>query len=107
MKHYGAGGIPIVTYLRVKVFSLENKSCTLRVLRPKAGKGWDAKGVESMLLEIAADLERRFPAYEYRRIQVSPLAFNFVFVGTRTVPAEGVNDGAPDVGVQSSEQSQT
>lgn len=107
MRHFGERGTPIVTYLRVKVFSFGNKSCTLRVLRPNKGKGWDAAGVEGILVEIAADLARRFPAYEYRRIQVSPLAFNFVFVGTRAVPAEGVKDGAPDVGVQNSEQGKT
>jgi hypothetical protein len=104
MRHFGERGQPIVTYLRVKVFALENKSCTLRVLRPRNGKGWDAAGVESMLAEIAADLERRFPTYAYKRVQVGPLAFNFIFLGPRAVPAEGVNDGAPEVGVQDGKQ---
>jgi hypothetical protein len=99
VKHFGEHGTPIVTYLRVKVFALENKSCTLRVLRPKSGKGWDSAGVEAMLVEIAADLERRFPHYEYKRIQVGALAFNFVFVRTKEIPAEGLKNGDPEVGV--------
>jgi hypothetical protein len=107
VRHISERGVPIFTYLRVKVFALQNKHCTLRVFKPKAGKGWDAAGVEGMLTEIGADLERRFPAHEFKRIQVGPLAFNFVFVGTRAVPAEGVKDGAPEVGIQNSERSQS
>ena len=105
MRHFAERGVPIVTHLRVKVFALGNKSCTLRLLKPSPGKGWDSAGVDAILEEIAADLRLRFPAYEYKRIQVSPLAFNFVFVGTRALPAEGVNDGATEVGVQNSGQS--
>jgi hypothetical protein len=107
VRHFGERDVPIVTHLRVKVFALGNKSCTLRLLKPNPGKGWDAAGVEAILEEIAADLRLRFPAYEYKRVQVSPLAFNFVFIGTRTVPTERLNDGASDVGVQNSEQSKT
>ena len=106
MRHFGERGVPIVTHLRVKVFAVGNKSCTLRLLKAKSGKGWDAAGVEAMLAEIGADLERRFPAYEYKRVQVSPLAVNFVFVGTRAVPTERLNDGDPEVGVQNSKQSE-
>lgn len=106
MKHFGERGVPIVTYLRVKVFALQNRSCTLRVLRPKSGRGWDAAGVEAMLAEIAADLEKRFPHYEYKRIQVGPLAFNFVFVRTKEASAEGVKDGASEMGVQDGKQSE-
>jgi hypothetical protein len=106
VRHFGESGVPIVTFLRVKVFAFENRKCTLRVLRPKPGKGWDAAGVEAMLVEIGEDLERRFPAYAYKRIQVGPLSFNFVFVGTRAVPTERLNDGDPEVGVQNSKQSE-
>src|ERR1700735_4148077 len=105
MERFSERGTPIVNSLRVKVFAIGNKSCTLRLLKAKPGMGWDAAGVEELLAEIAADLEGRLHAYEYKRIQIGPLAFNFVFVGTRAVPAERVKDGAPDVGVQSSEQS--
>jgi hypothetical protein len=103
MKHVDGRGTPIVNSLRVKVFAVGNKSCTLRLLKPTPGTGWNAAGVEKILAEISADLERRFPAYEYKRVRIGPLAFNFVFVGTRAVPAEGVEDGAPGMGVQNSE----
>ena len=92
------------TSLRLKVFGVDNKSHKLRVLQPKTrGTYWDSKGVDAILHEVAEDLERRFPAYKYKLVPIGPYAFNFVFVGTREVPTEGVEDGAPEVGVQSGE----
>src|ERR1700735_1110516 len=94
--------------LRVKVFALENRTCTLRILRRPAGMQWDSASVEAMLTAIATDLERRFPSHEFRRVRIGPLAFNFVFVGPRKVPTEGMEgtDGAPEVGVQSGKRSE-
>lgn len=92
------------TKLRLKVFGVDNKTHTLRVLQPKTrGTYWSDEGVDAILHEVAEDLERRFPAYEYKLVPIGPYAFNFVFVGTREVPTERIDDGAPEVGVQGRE----
>jgi hypothetical protein len=92
------------TTLRLKVFGVDNKTHTARMLKPrKRGSYWKDDGVDKILHQVATDLETRFPQYEYKLVQVGAFAFNFVFVGTREVPAEGVEDGAPEVGVQGGE----
>lgn len=91
------------TSLRLKVFGVENKDFTLRMIKPKHGKYWDAAGVDNILDHVATDLEERFPNHEYKLVQVGKFAFNFVFVRTREIPAERIQDGAPEVGVQSGE----
>jgi len=94
--------------LRVKVFSLDNKTCTRRIFRRMGAKQWDTESVEAFLEAKARDLKRKFPTHDYERIRVGPLAFNFISVGPRKVPTERTEShGAPKVGIPHRKQSET
>jgi hypothetical protein len=92
--------------LRVKVFAIDNRACTVRIMRRPSGKSWDSVSVNATLAAIAEDLRRRFPGFDYKLIPIGPLAFNFVSRGAKTVSGERVDNGAPDVGVQNGKQSE-
>lgn len=105
-------GDVLVSSLRIKVFAKGNKTSTLRVLKPTAGKGWNEKGVDTILDKIAEDLEQRFPTEEFRLVELERNVFNFVHAGPLPPEeitaklekiAEEKNDGAPEVGIQGGE----
>lgn len=91
------------TQLAIKVFDLGNKRATHRRITPKPGHHWNDKGVDEVLDHIAEDLEKRFPAEEFRVVQVGPGAYNFIHAGKHeldlgagTLEVDGVPVGRVD-----------
>lgn len=79
------------TQLTIRVFNLGNKGATKRRITPKPGHHWNDKGVDEVLDHLAEDLEKRFPAEEFRLVQVGPGAYNFIHAGKRELEPERIN----------------
>lgn len=82
------------TSMRVKIFGLENKTSELQKIKATPGHCWNEAAIQKILEHIAADLEHRQPGYEWKLVELGPTAFNFVWVGPKPFPDEGLLEKA-------------
>jgi hypothetical protein len=74
-----------VKQIKVKVFTVGNKSCKTFHFRSPNGRVFTPEGVEHTLQRFAAEISKSFPHDEYTLKQLSRNEFNFCWVGKRVI----------------------
>jgi hypothetical protein len=74
--------------IEIRVFFPGNKRSVRQVHRAPAGRGLNERGVDLILEQTAAKVERSWPKEEYGMVQLSPSSFNFVWRATRAASEE-------------------
>jgi hypothetical protein len=69
------------------VFEPGNVKAATRNFRAPAKKQWNRQGIDELLENIAAHIEKRWPTHEYRLVEVGPAAFNFVWDHEKLPPS--------------------
>lgn len=67
----------------VKVFHPGNRKHSSKIYSASVGKMFNPGGIDELLAQIAANIEREYPTQEYRLAQVGPAAYNFVHLGEK------------------------
>lgn len=78
---------PVQTPTRIKQIDIKvllpRKRAFKKAVRSPNGKVFTEQGIDNVLEQVAGNIERAHPGFEFRMVQVGKAAYNFVFAGVK------------------------
>ena len=69
--------------VELRVILPEGKKAKKEIVHSGPGRVFTESGIDALLEHAAANLEEKFPHWDFRLVPIGPNAFNFVYAGPR------------------------